>query len=191
MPAIIGGAALQWPIGRLSDGADRRTALVVVCTLAALASLGMMVPGGQSGAALHVLFFCFGGLSFAIYPICMAHLLDHLPPEDTLAAGSSLLLLNGAGSALGPAIAGLAMTRLGPGALPGFFAASLLLAALVAGGRRLLRHRDNDSPASFHAMVNTTPTAIELLPGIDVPEPIPVPPGDPAEPSPGDDDMRP
>ena len=184
--AIIGGAALQWPIGRLSDGGDRRTALVVVCSLAAAVALLMTLPMAQSGWALYALFFCFGGLAFAIYPICMAHLLDHLPPEDTLAAGSSLLLLNGAGSAFGPAIAGLAMTRFGPAALPGFFAVVMVLAALVAGGRRLLRRRDNDTPAVFHPMVNTTPTAIEMLPEVDAPaDPDPeAAVGDPGGPSP-------
>ncbi|MBJ6980191.1 MFS transporter [Luteimonas sp. MC1895] len=168
---ILGGAALQWPIGRLSDGTDRRTALVVVCVLAAAIGLAMMLPAGQSGLPLYALWFCFGGLAFAIYPICMAHLLDHLPPEKTLAAGSSLLLLNGVGSAFGPALAGVAMTRYGPEALPAFFAATLFLAALVAGGRRLLRPRDNDTPSVFHLMLRTTPTAIELLPEVDIAEP--------------------
>lgn len=166
---IVGGAALQWPIGRLSDGGDRRTALVIVCLLAAGAAVAMMLPAAQSGWPLYALCFCFGGLAFAIYPICMAHLLDHLPPEDTLSAGSSLLLLNGVGSAIGPAVAGVAMTRYGAGALPAFYATTLVLAALVAGGRRLLRHRDNRHPSVFHAMLRTTPTAIELLPDVDVP----------------------
>ncbi|MEN1957681.1 MFS transporter [Luteimonas changyuni] len=164
---IIGGAALQWPIGRFSDGGDRRTTLVVVCVLAAGTALAMMLPFGQSGLPLYALCFCFGGLAFAIYPICMAHLLDHLPPESTLAAGSSLLLLNGVGSAIGPAVAGVAMTRFGPEALPAFYAATLALVALVAGGRRLLRHRDNDHPSAFHVMLRTTPTAFELLPDAD------------------------
>jgi hypothetical protein len=41
------------------------------------------------------------------------------------------------------------------------------LAALVAGGRRLLRRRDNDHPSHFHVMLRTTPTAIELLPEVE------------------------
>ncbi|MCF7222006.1 MFS transporter [Marilutibacter chinensis] len=163
---IIGGAALQWPIGRLSDGGDRRTTLAAICALAAGVSVAMTLPAGGSGPMLYGLFFLFGGLAFAIYPICMAHLLDHLPPEDTLSAGSSLLLLNGVGSAIGPAIAGAAMTRFGPEALPGFFAAILGLTALIAGGRRLLRRRDLESPATFHAMLRTTPSAFELLPDV-------------------------
>ena len=71
-----------------------------------------------------------------------------------------VLLLNGVGSAIGPAVAGVAMTRYGAGALPAFYATTLVLAALVAGGRRLLRHRDNSHPSVFHAMLRTTPTAI-------------------------------
>ncbi|AWV08214.1 MFS transporter [Marilutibacter maris] len=161
---IVGGAALQWPIGRLSDGGDRRTTLALVCLLAAAAAVVMMLPAGRSGPVLYALFFAFGGLAFAIYPICMAHLLDHLPPEDTLSAGSSLLLLNGIGSAIGPALAGVAMTRIGPDALPGFFAATLGATALIAGGRRLLRRRDLEHPVAFQAMLRTTPTAFELLP---------------------------
>ena len=163
---IIGGALLQWPIGRLSDGGDRRTTLAVICALAAGVAVAMVLPIGRSGPPLYGLFFAFGGLAFAIYPVCMAHLLDHLPPEDTLSAGSSLLLLNGVGSAIGPALAGVAMTRFGPEALPGFFAATLALAALIAGGRRLLRRRDLDHPTVFHAMLRTTPTAFELLPEV-------------------------
>lgn len=164
---ILGGAALQWPIGHLSDGADRRTAMVIVCLMGAGAAAAMMLPAAGSGLPLYALCFAFGGLAFAIYPICMAHLLDHLPPEDTLSAGSSLLLLNGVGSAIGPAVAGVAMTRYGAPALPAFYAATLLLVALVAGARRLLHHRDNAHPSAFHAMLRTTPTAIELLPEVD------------------------
>ena len=167
---IIGGALLQWPIGRLSDGGDRRTSLVVVCALASVVSLAMTLPFGQSGAALYALFFAFGGLAFAIYPICMAHLLDHLPPEDTLSAGSSLLLLNGVGSAIGPALAGVAMTRFGPEALPAFFASTLALLTLFAGGRRLLKRRSLDGSSVFHPMLRTTPTAFELLPETEEPE---------------------
>lgn len=166
---ILGGALLQWPIGRLSDRGDRRTALVVICMLAAGAALGMMLPGGQAGLPLYLLCFCFGGLAFAIYPLCMAHLLDHLPPEDTLAAGSSLLLLNGVGSALGPALAGVAMTGFGAEALPAFQATALVLAALIAGSRRLLRKRESAHPSEFHVMLRTTPTAIELLPEVEAP----------------------
>lgn len=164
---ILGGALLQLPIGRLSDRGDRRTALVVICLLAAALAMAIMFSGGASRWWLLGLFFAFGGLLFAIYPICVAHLLDHLPAEQVLAGCSSLLLLNGIGSAIGPAIAGGLMSRFGPQALPGFFAVTLLLLAVASGSRRLLRQHDRDEPAQFHAMLRTTPSALEMLPETD------------------------
>ncbi|WP_425490793.1 MFS transporter [Luteimonas cellulosilyticus] len=161
---ILGGALLQWPIGRLSDGGDRRTTLALICAAAALIGVAMVFIAAQSQIALFGLFFLFGGVAFAIYPICVAHLLDHLPTEDTLSGCSSLLLLNGVGSAIGPAIAGAAMSRYGTSALPASFAVVLGAMAVIAAGRRLLRQRDNDHPAHFHPMLRTTPSALELLP---------------------------
>lgn len=164
---IIGGALLQIPIGRLSDRGDRRIALAAVSALAAIVSVGMILTRDVSQTALFALFFVYGGLVFAIYPLCVAHLLDHLPSGDLLAGCSSLLLLNGVGSALGPALAGGLMAQWGPQALPGFFASVLLLLAFVAAGRRLVRRRSRPVPANFHPMLRTTPSALELLPDAD------------------------
>lgn len=166
---ICGGAAMQLPIGRLSDLGDRRTTLTVVSALAALVALVAMAAAPMSTALLYGLFFVFGGLAFTLYPLCVAHLLDRLPANALLAGCSALLLLHGIGAAIGPAAAGVAMNRFGAGALPGFFAATLGLLALVAGGRRLLRARRLLHPARFHPMLRTTPTVLELLPEIPAP----------------------
>lgn len=162
--AVAGGALLQWPIGRLSDRGDRRTTLVLVSLAACGLSVALWAQGAESRPMLYALFFAYGGMVFAVNPVCVAHLLDHLPAERILAGGSSLLLVHGAGSALGPMLAGALMGRIGPAALPAFFAAVLLLLAFVAAGRRLLRRRDRTAPAHFHAMQGTTPSALEMLP---------------------------
>ncbi len=164
---ILGGAALQWPIGLLSDRGDRRTTLSLVCVLATAVSLALVIGGSEDRRVLFTLFFLFGGLSFAIYPVCVAHLLDHLPAENVLAGCSSLLLVNGIGSAVGPAIAGAAMTQAGPQALPAFFAITFALLAVITGGRRVLYRRERENPAHFHPMLRTTPSALELLPETD------------------------
>jgi MFS family permease len=171
---IIGGALLQLPIGRVSDRGDRRTALAIVSLLAALVALAMIACAGLDGRWLYALFFVYGGLAFAIYPLCVAHLLDHLPAGNLLAGCSSLLLLNGVGSAIGPALAGAAMGRFGAQALPVSFAVVLFALAALAAGRRLVRHRDRESPAQFHPMLRTTPSALELLPETGVAAPSPV-----------------
>lgn len=164
---ILGGALLQLPIGRLSDRGDRRTTLALVSALAAAIALAIILTTGLDRALLYGLFFVYGGLVFTIYPICVAHLLDHLPSENMLSGCSSLLLLNGIGAAIGPAVAGVAMTSLGPQALPAFFAATLGVLAVVAAGRRLLFRRAREHPAHFHPMLRTTPSALELLPETD------------------------
>jgi len=162
--AIAGGALLQLPVGRLSDRGDRRNTLVLTSLAGGGLAAALWASGADNRWLLYALFFGYGGMVFAIHPVCVAHLLDHLPGERILAGGSSLLLLHGAGSALGPAVAGGLMQRLGPAALPAFFAIVLVLLALIAGGRRLLRRRDRDKPAHFHPMQGTTPAALELLP---------------------------
>jgi MFS family permease len=167
---ILGGALMQFPIGRLSDRHDRRTALAVVSAIgAALAASAMLLPQSHF-LPLALVFFAFGGLSFALYPLCVAHLLDHLPRDALLAGCSALLLLNGVGAALGPLMAGGAMRGFGPMALPMLFASVLLLLSMVAGGRRLLRARTLLHPARFSPMLRTTPSALALLPEIPDPE---------------------
>lgn len=163
---ILGGAALQLPIGRLSDRGDRRSMLAGVAALGSTVALcTLRLDTGAHGSVL-ALFFLFGGLAFALYPLAVAHLLDRLPPEQLLAGCSALLLLNGIGAAIGPAAAGLVMERWGAPALPVFFAVTLALLALIAGGRRLSKARRLLHPARFHPMVRTTPVALELLPEI-------------------------
>lgn len=161
---IAGGALLQWPVGRLSDRGDRRVAMLLLSLIAGALALGLVFAAKPGDLVLYALFFAWGGMAFAIYPVCVAHMLDHLPPERILPACSSLLLMHGVGAALGPAIAGAAMGRLGPAALPGYFAVVLGLLALVAGGRLIWRRRDRDTQGHFHAMLRTTPAALELLP---------------------------
>lgn len=163
---IIGGAAMQWPLGRLSDHTDRRLALMIVCalgaTVAALSPLIGILPFGPFLAI-----FIFGGLSFAIYPIVVAHLLDHLPPEDLVSASSSVLLLNGLGSAIGPLLAGLMMSTLAPWALFAWFAATEGALALYAGYRYRARHRELNEDNQFVPMMRTTPAAFEMLPAME------------------------
>jgi MFS family permease len=163
---ILGGAALQLPIGRLSDRGDRRSMLAGVSALGAVVAACALQLDPTARAGVLALFFLFGGLAFALYPLAVAHLLDRLPAEQLLAGCSALLLLNGVGAAIGPAAAGLVMERWGAAALPVFFAITLAVLALVAGGRRLLKARHLLHPARFHPMVRTTPVALELLPEI-------------------------
>jgi MFS family permease len=160
---IIGGALLQWPIGRWSDGSrDRRRVLFVITAGAAGAALLGALFGAAWHAVLFALLFVFGGLAFAIYPICIALTNDRLTREEIQQSASSLLLLNGAGAALGPALAGVLMSHLGPRALLVYFAIVLGALALYTLWR-LGNSREAPAATSFQAMVRTTPEAAHML----------------------------
>lgn len=128
MGALITGAALlQWPVGRLSDLIDRRRVITAVTFAAAgLAILALMMQG-ETRLWLLVAVALFGGLGLTIHSLCVAYTNDYLHPAEMVAASSSLVLVLGAGSVIGPIIAGWTLRLVGP---DGFF---WWLAAVHAG----------------------------------------------------------
>jgi MFS family permease len=160
--AILGGAFLQWPLGRLSDHTDRRLVLAGASALAAVVALALWLLPIHPTLLLVGIFF-YGGLAFAVYPISVAHLMDRLHATDILGASSVLLLLHGVGAALGPALAGAAMEHFGSTALLGWFALTQALLALAVITRVALRRGETEHGV-FMPMLRTTPTALELLP---------------------------
>lgn len=160
---ILGGALAQWPIGRVSDRIDRRRALGMAAGAACLAALGWAVAG-VAGKAVLTAAFVFGCFAFALYPIVVAHLIDHLAHEEILSGSAALLLLHGVGAAIGPALAGLAMAHFGAHALPLHFASMLAPLCLHA----LLQARRGadaivEAAAQFIPMVRTSPTVLEMM----------------------------
>ena len=116
--ALAGGVVLQWPIGRLSDTFDRRTVITVVTLLAAVAAVAGALVADHSPRLLLVAIFLFGGLSFAIYSLCIAHTNDHLQPQQMVAASGALILVTAVGLSAGPTLAAFMMSAMGPN---GFF----------------------------------------------------------------------
>ncbi len=160
---IMGGALLQWPLGRLSDRVDRRIGLALACALAAGVALAAGAVTTWSPGVLFAAFFAYGGLAFSIYPMSVAHMLDTLPADDLLAGCSSLLLVHGIGAMFGPALAGQGMSHFGPTALPLFFAGVFGLLTFYLLLRLTAHRRARPHPAQFHPMLRTTPGALGLL----------------------------
>ncbi len=160
---ILGGALLQWPIGLYSDRHDRRLVLLWVVLLAiGLALVMSLLPAGP---LLLGAMFVWGGLTFAIYPIAVAQLIDQLHSDEILSGSSSLLMVNGIGSVCGPLLAGVLMQHLGAAALPLYFAASLgLLAAYTIYRLRHVSDLVSGDAAHFMPMLRTSPTVLELMP---------------------------
>ena len=160
---ILGGAVLQIPVGKLSDRFDRRLVLTWVVALAVVVSIIIaMLPAGRP---LMAMMFLFGGLSFAIYPIAMAQLIDQLNPDEILSGSAGLLMLNGGGAAFGPLIAGVMMDLMGPRALPLYFALMFgLLLAYALYRRAHVSDLVSGEPGHFVPMLRTSHTVLELMP---------------------------
>lgn len=163
---IVGGALLQLPLGRYSDRHDRRHALAFAAGGGALGAVLMALFGGTPWALLTAA-FAFGGMAFALYPITVAHLVDHLPQEQIL-SGNAGMLLHGLGAVAGPTLAGMLMALGGAPALPLFFAATLaplaLYIMLFARGRA---DEIVEEAAQFVPMVRTAPTAVEIVAAVE------------------------
>jgi MFS family permease len=162
--AIAGGVALQWPLGRLSDRIDRRLALALIAAVAALAALANLALPSAGHLAAMALVFAFGGMSFAVYPIAVAHLVDYLRCEELLSGSSTVLLVNGIGSAVGPLAAGALMTLTRPEFLFGWFAALDGVLAGYALYRFMRRKREVTLEDHFVPLVQTTTGAMGLHP---------------------------
>src|SRR5690348_11603262 len=80
--AILGGATLQWPLGRLSDKFDRRRLLTAGAFASVVLAVAAMIASGYSLAALVVAAFLFAGTSMPLYSLCVAHTNDLLKPEQ-------------------------------------------------------------------------------------------------------------
>jgi MFS family permease len=153
---ILGGALLQWPLGKLSDKTDRQVVIMVVAGLAtALALLGLLVDGAGPLTLLGVL---LGGTTLTLYSLFLACANDVLTPSQTVAASSSLVLALGIGAILGPLSTGVLMDWLGP---EGFlWVLALTHAAIVAfGGYCLVRHPAAASEKQGHYVAVPSGTA--------------------------------
>ncbi|TVP53522.1 MAG: MFS transporter [Halomonadaceae bacterium] len=158
--AIVGGALLQIPIGRYSDGHDRPLVMTWVVFLAA--GVALVMPLAPSQSTLLALYCVWGGLAFALYPLSVAQLIDQLHPDEIVAGSSDMLVLHGAGCALAPLVAGVVMEVIGGHGLPLYIAAVLAGLGVYALYRR--RHVSDlvyGEPAHFEPMVQTS---AEVLP---------------------------
>lgn len=160
--AIAGGVVLQFPLGRFSDRIDRRLALSLISGCAALAALTNLFLPSAGGAAAMVVIFVFGGLSFTLYPIAVAHLVDYVHRDELLSASSTVLLVNGIGSAVGPLVAGGLMTLLSPQMLFVWFAVLDGTLAIYAFYRFTHRKREVTLDDNFVPMMNTGPSSLGM-----------------------------
>jgi MFS family permease len=162
---VFGGALLQWPIGRVSDAIDRRTAILCIAVAGSLlAGAHTFLPDGWRLES-YALGFCYGGALFSLYPMCVAHAGDNAPAGELIATASGLLLVYGIGAAAGPLLGGAMIGRFGADAFFGTLGALLCSLALAALVRKLIRPAPPpEAQEPFVALARTSQSALEMLP---------------------------
>lgn len=129
--AVLAGALMQWPLGRLSDRVDRRLALVPLLIAAAGVGLALWLMTVTTPVLL-ALGFLFGATALPGYSLAAAHGYDKTAAGEMVATAATILLANGLGSAIGPLLASATMAELGPRGLFLFTAVTqALLAAYI------------------------------------------------------------
>ncbi len=115
--AIVGSVLLQAPVGSASDRFSRRRVLFVVTFAAALVALTS--TGVQPGSATMMgLIALYGGMSFPMYSVALAHYNDIIPDELRVPAASTFVFMVGVGAIFGPLAAAAALAVVGTN---GFF----------------------------------------------------------------------
>jgi MFS family permease len=105
--SILGGALVQYPIGIASDHIDRRHVLTFLCAMSSLTALYLSTATDTTSLLIGAA--AFGAASNSLYAISLAKAADNSPREEFVMLGSSVLLLNALGAAVGSFVFGWAM----------------------------------------------------------------------------------
>ena len=165
---VVAGAALQMPVGRLSDKTDRRYVLVGASLACAVVGVLIFLVTPRSGAFVIAMTAAYGAFAYTLYSLAVAHANDHAKPEDFVKVSGGLLMLYGFGTMIGPVIGAALMGSMRPESL--FLATALAHFLLV--GYTLLRIRrrapvpldEREAFKTLPAERGTTPEAARLDP---------------------------
>ena len=105
--SILGGALVQYPIGIASDRIDRRHVLTFLCAMSSLTALYLSTATDTTSLLIGAA--AFGAASNSLYAVSLAKAADNSERDEFVMIGSSVLLLNAVGAAIGSFIFGWAM----------------------------------------------------------------------------------
>lgn len=129
---IFGGLSFQWPLGRLADKSNRKGVLIGTSIITFIICCIIALSGHLSSPMLLILIFLFGGFSFTIYPLSMAHACEKIKEHQIVSATGGFVLSYGIGAIAGPIMAPIAMNFLGSNGL--FYFLALIVSILILVG---------------------------------------------------------
>lgn len=135
---ILGGLALQWPIGHLSDIFSRRKVIIGVFFVLMILTFVLFHSSSFHYYILLTLMIVFGGISFTIYPLSITYTCDYFSEKNTVGITCTLLIIYGTGCIVGPLISPIFMSLLGPEGL--FFFIAIVSAIYIFFGMWRVLH---------------------------------------------------
>jgi MFS family permease len=161
---IVGGVALQWPIGHLSDRFDRRGVILLTSVAAAVVAGVAVLSQGTTTWLFYAAAFLYGGFSFSMYPLSVAHSNDRAVAGAFLRTASALLLVYGLGATAGPTIAGLVIGLAGTGTFFSFLLAAYATMSAIVVIRIVARPRtDAENRNAFLMLNRTSQSALSMV----------------------------
>lgn len=136
----LGSAALQYPIGMLSDRIGRHPVLVL-CALTGVAGAVSLPAFAGNPPLLYASMFLWAGVVAGLYTTAMAALGDTYEGADLVAATATFTVMYGIGALAGPPVAGLSMDALDPHGLAVMLGAVCAVYAVLAGVRGMRSRR--------------------------------------------------
>ncbi len=159
--AVLAGALVQMPVGRLSDLTDRRYVLAAAAGGAALTGLIILILQPQSSYLVFALVSVYGALAYALYSVAVAHANDYAGSGDFVKLSGGLLLLYGIGTIIGPLLGAQAMGVFGPA---GLFAVTSAAQALIAVYAMMRSFKRAPVPVGLRSLFRSTPSERALTP---------------------------
>lgn len=157
----IGGLALQYPIGWLSDRSDRRVLILALAVLGCFAVLAVLL-GELNIWGLIIVGALIGGVANPIYALLLAYTNDYLDQSDMAAASAGLLFINGLGSMAGPLIIGWLMGMVGPQGFWVYIGGLLAALAFYAGWRMTQRSTSVEDQQAGYTVISPTATTLAV-----------------------------
>jgi MFS family permease len=158
---VVAGAAMQMPVGRISDRTDRRYVLAAAALFSAFVGLVIFFAAPRTGSFVIALTACYGALAYTLYSLAVAHANDHANPEDFVKVSGGLLLLYGFGTMIGPVLGAMLMGFLRPESL---FLATALAHFVLAGYTVVRITRRAPVPVADREAFNVVPSERGVTP---------------------------
>lgn len=160
---FIGGIFLLFPLGFLSDKLDRRRVVIMTSIGSAIFAFAGFWVFDNNFYALFFVITVYGGLSYPMYSLLIAHANDNAKPEQMLSVCSGLVMIFGLGATIGPLIVGFAMDWYGSGSFFMFLAVIHVCIALFGIYRTTRRASVEERLDYVPLPMRATPIAANTL----------------------------